>query len=149
MKVISPISNKNYFNIAIIKSQFNSEVTNLLLDSALHYLKELGWPESLVTVVEVPGAVEIPLVAQRLAQSKNYESIVCLGAVIRGETSHYDYVCSQVSTGCQQVMLQYHLPVVFGVLTTENDEQALARASKGKESIQVAIDMYSILKQIS
>lgn len=149
MKIISPIKENTYFNIAIIKSQFNSEITNLLLESAIFYLKELNWPEKLITVVEVPGAVEIPLIAQRLAHFKAYESIVCLGAVIRGDTDHYNYVCSQVSMGCQHVMLQHHLPVIFGILTTENEEQALARVSKGKESIQTAIKMHSILKQIS
>lgn len=116
-------------------------------------MTELGFKSDDITLVEVPGAVEIPFVAQLLAKKQKVEVIVALGAVIRGETSHYDYVCDQVSQGCQRVMLDYNIPVVFGVLTTENDEQALDRAGgahghKGRDAIDCAVSMRSIKQQL-
>ena len=106
-----------------------------------------------ITVAYVPGAIEIPVVAQRLARSKKYHAIIALGAVIRGETSHYDYVCEQVSQGCQRVMLETEVPIIFGVLTTENVEQARDRvngkkAYKGREAADAALEMISVLEQI-
>ncbi|AHE66994.1 6,7-dimethyl-8-ribityllumazine synthase [Legionella oakridgensis ATCC 33761 = DSM 21215] len=104
-------------------------------------------------MVEVPGAVEIPLVAQQLAKHKQGKVIIALGAVIRGETTHYDYVCQQVSHGCQQVALQQNIPVIFGVLTTENEAQAWDRLGgnhghKGMDAADAAITMYSVLQQL-
>ncbi len=105
------------------------------------------------TLVRVPGAVEIPLVLQRLAKTGNFEVMIALGAVIRGETGHYDYVCKQVSDGCQKISLQYNIPIVFGVLTTDDEEQALERVGgphghKGREAAEVACHIVSILRQI-
>ncbi|MDF2940794.1 MAG: ribH [Gammaproteobacteria bacterium] len=139
--------------IAIVVSRFNEDITGALLDGAVNQLKESGLSEHQITVVKVPGAVEIPLIAQELAKLKKYQAIIALGAVIRGETSHYDYVCEQVSQGCQKVMLEQSIPVVFGILTTENEEQAWDRLGgkhghKGRESAEVAIEMISILKQL-
>lgn len=138
---------------AIIVSQFNQSITQKLLQGSLDYLHESGIATQQIQIVQVPGAVEIPLVAQLLAKSQHYHALICLGAVIRGETSHYDYVCKQVSDGCQRVMLDFEVPVIFGVLTTENEEQAYERAGgkaghKGREAAETAIEMLAILDQI-
>ena len=131
---------------AIIVSEFNTSVTEKLLNGAVMRLRERGIPDSHIFTIKVPGAVEIPLIAQLLAKTKKHDAIICLGAVIRGDTSHYDYVCQQVSHGCQQVMLSNELPVIFGVLTTNNEQQAHDRAggkdgNKGTEAADAAIDM--------
>jgi len=137
------------FNLAIVVSRFNEEITEALLNAALQRLQELKFPEERITVVKVPGAVEIGLIAQQLAVSEaNYLAIICLGAVIRGDTDHYDYVCQQVSYACQKVALEESIPVIFGVLTTDNEEQALARISKGTEAVDVALTMVSVLDQL-
>src|SRR5262249_57949916 len=106
------------FNIAVVVSRFNEDVTTLLYEGAMARLKELNFREDQIVSAFVPGAVEIPLIAQQLAQTGKYAAIICLGAVIRGETSHYDYVCQQVSYGTQKVALTFQIPVIFGVLTT-------------------------------
>jgi 6,7-dimethyl-8-ribityllumazine synthase len=131
---------------AIVVSQFNSSITNALLEGALTRFEELAISSDRITVIHVPGAVEIPLAAQLLAKKNRYQAIICLGAVIRGETNHYDYVCQQVSQGCLRVMLDFDIPIIFGVLTTDNEEQAKARAGgdqghKGKEAVDVALHM--------
>lgn len=153
MPVIIAQEIKSTFNIAIVVSRFNAEVTEALYQGALQRLKDLQFGDEHITVVWVPGAVEIPLVAKRLARTDQYKAIICLGAVIRGETSHYDYVCQQVSHGCQQVALENDIPVIFGVLTTENEEQALARAggihgNKGADAVDAALEMISVIEQI-
>lgn len=135
-------------HLAIVVSRFNEEITEALLHSAQVRLTELQFPNDWLTLVRVPGAVEIGITAQQLALTGKYHALICLGAVIRGETSHYDYVCQQVSDACQQIALQQKIPVVFGVLTTENEEQALARINKGAEAVDVALEMISILSQI-
>ncbi len=141
------------FPIAIVVSQFNQDVTQALLKGALERLNELKFASDDITVVEVPGAVEIPLVALALAERGHYAAIIALGAVIRGETTHYDYVCQQVSDGCSRIALEYAIPVIFGVLTTENEEQAWDRLGgqhghKGSESVDCAVAMVSILQQL-
>ncbi|MFU8797442.1 MAG: 6,7-dimethyl-8-ribityllumazine synthase [Gammaproteobacteria bacterium] len=138
--------------IAIVVSRFNEEITNLLLEGALQRLKELNIEEEFIKVIKVPGAVEIPLIAQRLAREGIYEAIICLGAVIRGETTHYDYVCEQVSMGCQQVALANDIPIIFGILTTENEAQAMARVGgahghKGRDAADAAMEMIEISRQ--
>ncbi|NKB46700.1 MAG: 6,7-dimethyl-8-ribityllumazine synthase [Legionellales bacterium] len=142
------------FPIALIVSRFNQSITDRLLQGAMLRLQQLNFPDEHVTVIEVPGAVEIPLIAKRLAQRQTFAAIVTLGAVIRGETSHYDYVCEQVSQGCQRVSLDYDVPVIFGVLTTDDVEQARARVGgahghKGREAIDAAVEMVSLLQQLS
>lgn len=146
-------SHSKPFNIAIVVSRFNQDVTGRLLNSATETLKAKGFDDSQITVVHVPGAVEIPLVVNQLASKKSYEAIIALGVVIRGETSHYDYVCEQVSQGCQSVMLAHNLPIIFGVLTTESKAQALARAGgehsdKGVEAVDAACEMVEVMRQI-
>lgn len=139
--------------LAIVVSQFNQSITEKLFSGAMERLGELGCTHEDIITIEVPGAVEIPLAAKRLAQKRRLDAIICLGAVIRGETSHYDYVCEQVSQGCQQVMLTHDIPVIFGVLTTENVSQALDRLGgnhghKGRDAVDAAFQMMSVLKQI-
>lgn len=150
MKIIETVSIKSAA-IAIVVSQFNREITDALLNGAVGLLQDKLIHE--YTVVKVPGAIEIPLIAQQLACSHKFDAIIALGAVIRGETSHYDYVCEQVSQGCQKVMLDHQLPVIFGILTTENEEQCWDRLGgkhghKGREAAQAALDMVSIIRQI-
>ncbi|HSW68925.1 MAG TPA: 6,7-dimethyl-8-ribityllumazine synthase [Gammaproteobacteria bacterium] len=139
---------------AIVVSQFNQEITDKLLEGAVKRLRELGFDENQVKVFKVPGAVEIPLTAKLLAKSKKYNAIICLGAVIRGDTDHYDYVCQQVSQGCQRVMLEFDVPVIFGVLTTQNVEQAEERAGgreghKGIEAADAAIEMVKVVSVLA
>ncbi|MDQ8039782.1 MAG: 6,7-dimethyl-8-ribityllumazine synthase [Rickettsiella sp.] len=157
MKIIKEISPKpvcftelkEEFNLAIVVSQFNNKITDMLLKSALERLEALNFPEERITVVKVPGAIEIGLTAQQLAISEaNYFAIICLGAVIRGETDHYDYVCQQVSYACQKVALEVSIPVIFGVLTTDDEAQASARIINGADAVDTAIAMVSILDQI-
>jgi 6,7-dimethyl-8-ribityllumazine synthase len=142
---------KNKF--AIIVSRFNEEITEGLLHGAQERFAELNISEDALTIIKVPGAVEIPLIAKLLAKQNKYQAIICLGAVIRGETSHYDYVCEQISQGCQRVMLDHEVPVIFGVLTTENEEQAKDRIGgkhghKGKEAVDAAIEMAAHVEKI-
>jgi 6,7-dimethyl-8-ribityllumazine synthase len=141
------------FELAIVISRFHSEITQKLLDGAHERLAELGFSKDKLTVVWVPGAIEIPLAAQRLARTKKFAAIICLGAVVFGETRHFDYVCQQVSNGCQQVMLKEDMPVIFGVLTTDNMEQAYDRAGGkrghvGRQSVDAAFELISVLGQI-
>lgn len=153
MQIIQAHKIKKHYNVAMVISRFNEDVTRLLYQGALDRLKELEFADEHITVVWVPGAFEIPLVSQRLARSNTYEVIICLGAVIRGETSHYDHICAQASMGCQQVALENDIPVIFGILTTENEAQALDRAggqhgNKGRDAVNTALEMVSVLRQI-
>ncbi len=139
--------------IAIVVSLFNQFITGRLESGCIKQLYSGGIQKDNLTVVEVPGAVELPLVAQKLAQSKSYDAVIMLGCVIRGDTDHYDYVCQQVSYGCQKVALDSGLPIIFGVLTTDNEEQALARVGgqhghKGVDAADAALAMIEIMKQI-
>lgn len=138
------------FPIAIVSSRFNEKITHALLEGAVARARKLGFKEEHITVVHVPGAVEIPVVVDKLAMTKQYRSIVTLGAVIRGETSHYDYVCDFVTQGCLELSLKHQLPVIFGVLTTENEEQAMQRCGgshghKGEYCIDAAVEMVQVL----
>lgn len=142
------------FNIGLIVSRFNEGITRLLYEGAIARLTELEFPPEAITAIWVPGALEIPLIAQRLAKTGQQEALICLGAVIRGETSHYDYVCQQVSYGCSKISLQFNIPVIFGILTTENEVQALDRVGgrhghKGRDAVDAACDMVSILRQMA
>lgn len=142
--------------IAIVVSRFNQNVTELLLQGALERLKECGLSQEngTVEIARVPGAVEIPLIAQRFARRGDCDAVICLGAVIRGETGHYEYVCQQVSYGCQRVALDCDIPVIFGVLTTENEAQAFARVGgvyghKGREAVDAALTMIEQMRHIT
>ena len=138
---------------AIIVSRFNEFITSKLLGAALDGLTRHGVAESDIDTAWVPGAFEIPLIAQKLAASKKYDAIITLGAVIRGSTSHYDYVCNEVAKGVAKVQLDSGVPVIFGVVTTENIEQAIERAgtkagNKGYDAAVSAIEMANLLKGI-
>jgi 6,7-dimethyl-8-ribityllumazine synthase len=140
--------------LAIVVSRFNDEITTKLLSGAIARFKSLGKREEDLAVVWVPGAVEIPLTVKYLAEDGLHDAIIALGAVIRGETTHYDYVCKLVSDGCQKISLDYDLPVIFGVLTTENEEQALERCGgkhghKGADAVDAALEMVATLRQLS
>ncbi|MCI8755481.1 MAG: 6,7-dimethyl-8-ribityllumazine synthase [Oscillospiraceae bacterium] len=139
--------------IGIVVARFNEFITSKLLSGALDGLKRHEVSEENIDIAWVPGAFEIPLVASKMAQSGRYDAVICLGAVIRGSTSHYDYVCNEVSKGIAQVSLSTGLPVLFGVLTTENIEQAIERAgtksgNKGYECACGAIEMVNLLHQL-
>lgn len=136
---------------AIVVSRFNEFITSKLLGAALDGLTRHGVAKSDIDTAWVPGAFEIPLVAQKLAASKKYDAIITLGAVIRGSTSHYDYVCNEVAKGVAKVQLDSGVPVIFGVVTTENIEQAIERAgtkagNKGYDAAISAIEMANLLK---
>jgi 6,7-dimethyl-8-ribityllumazine synthase len=137
---------------AIIVSRFNEFITESLLKGALDSLSRHGVKEEDITIARVPGAYEIPLTADKLAKSKKYDAVICIGAVIRGSTSHYDFVAGE-SAKVGSIGLQNSIPVIFGVLTTENIEQAIERAgtkagNKGFEAASTAIEMVNLLKQI-
>ena len=138
---------------AIVASRFNEFITSKLLEGALDMLRRHGAPENAVDVVWVPGAFEIPLAAKKLADCGRYDAVICVGAVIRGATSHYDYVCSEVSKGVAQAALATGVPVIFSVVTTENIEQAVERAgtkagNKGADGAMAAMEMANLLKKI-
>lgn len=140
--------------IGIVAARFNEFITSRLLGGALDGLKRHNVPEDNIDVAWVPGAFEIPLIASKMAASKKYDAVICLGAVIRGSTSHYDYVCSEVSKGIAQVSLSSGIPVMFGVLTTENIEQAIERAgskagNKGFECAEGAIEMVNLIHEMA
>ena len=139
--------------IGIVTARFNEFITSKLLGGAIDGLKRHDVNEDQIDVAWVPGAFEIPLIAQAMVKSKKYDAVICLGAVIRGATSHYDYVCNEVSKGIAQVSLQSEIPVMFGVLTTDNIEQAIERAgskagNKGFECATGAIEMINLLREI-
>jgi 6,7-dimethyl-8-ribityllumazine synthase len=135
----------------IVVGRFNEFITSKLLNGALDALKRHGVQEDEVAVAWVPGAFEIPLIAQKMAESGKYDAIITLGTVIRGSTSHYDYVCNEVAKGVSAINLKSGIPVIFGVVTTENIEQAIERAgtkagNKGYDSAISAIEMANLTK---
>lgn len=139
--------------IGIIASRFNEFITSKLVGGCIDGLKRHGVNEADIDIIWVPGAFEIPLVAKKAAGSKKYDAVICLGAVIRGATSHYDYVCAEVSKGISTVSLASDLPVLFGVLTTDTIEQAIERAgtkagNKGYDCALSAIEMINLIKNI-
>ncbi|MBR9372584.1 6,7-dimethyl-8-ribityllumazine synthase [Staphylococcus aureus] len=139
--------------VAIVVSRFNDFITGRLLEGAKDTLIRHDVNEDNIDVAFVPGAFEIPLVAKKLASSENYDAIITLGCVIRGATSHYDYVCNEVAKGVSKVNDQTNVPVIFGILTTESIEQAVERAgtkagNKGAEAAVSAIEMANLLKSI-
>ena len=139
--------------VGIVAARFNEFITSKLLSGALDTLRRHDVAEDDIAVAWVPGAFEIPLAASKMALSGRYDAVICLGAVIRGNTSHYDYVCSEVSKGIAQVSLSAGIPVMFGVLTTENIEQAIERAgtkagNKGSDCAAGAIEMVNLMREM-
>lgn len=148
-KVVAPEGMK----VGIIASRFNEIIVNKLLGGAVDGLVRHGVEEDNITAAWVPGAFEIPIAASRMARSGKYDAVICVGAVIRGDTTHYDYVCNEVTKGVAQVGLSTGVPVLFGVLTTENIEQAIARAgskagNKGYDCALSAIEMVNLMGQM-
>lgn len=141
---------KQGMKVGIIASRFNSFIVQKLLDGAVDGLVRHGVEEENITACWVPGAFEIPVVAQKMACSEDYDAVICVGAVIRGSTSHYDYVCNEVSKGVAAVSMKTGKPVLFGVITTENIEQAIERAgskagNKGYDCALSAIEMVNLM----
>ena len=139
--------------VGIVAARFNEFITSKLLSGALDGLLRHNIREEAVHIAWVPGAFEIPLIASKMAKSGKYDAVICLGAVIRGSTSHYDYVCSEVSKGIASGSLTSGIPVMFGVLTTENIEQAIERAgtkagNKGYDCALGAIEMVNLIREI-
>ena len=148
-KVVAPEG----MRVGIVASRFNSFIVQKLLDGAVDGLIRHGVEEKNITACWVPGAFEIPVVAQKMAASDEYDAVICVGAIIRGSTSHYELVCNEVTKGIAQVGLKSGKPVLFGVITTENIEQAIERAgskagNKGSECALGAIEMLNLMKQI-
>ena len=144
---------KNTCNIAIVASDFNHFIVQQLVDGAFDALSRNGVPEQNTTLVWVPGAFELPLAAKVLAEVGNHDAIIALGAVIRGGTPHFDYVAGECSRGLARVGLEYALPAIFGVLTTDNVDQALERAgsgagNKGFDTAVAALQMISLLDRL-
>jgi 6,7-dimethyl-8-ribityllumazine synthase len=142
------------FRFGIIVARFNDFISSRLVDGAMDALLRHGAAEENVSVIKVPGAFEIPLVAKKMAMSGQCDAIICLGAVIRGATPHFDYVAAEVSKGVASVGLEIGLPVIFGVITTDNLEQAIERAgsksgNKGYEGAVAAIEMVNLFKELA
>jgi 6,7-dimethyl-8-ribityllumazine synthase len=138
----------------IVVSRFNDFITEKLLSGALDALTRTGAKENEIQIIKVPGAFEIPLAAKKAAQTGRYDAVICLGAVIRGATPHFDYVCAEVSKGVAQVGLDFGLPVIFGVLTTDTVEQAIDRAgtksgNKGWHAAMSAVEMANLMGTVA
>ena len=137
----------------VVVSRFNDFITSNLLLGTLEGFKESGVDKADLKILKVPGAFEIPQAAKKLCSTGSIDAVVCLGAVIRGETSHFDYICAEASRGIGQVGLEFNIPVLFGVLTTENLEQAIARSgsgssNKGRETALAAVEMATLNKKL-
>jgi 6,7-dimethyl-8-ribityllumazine synthase len=138
----------------IVVSRFNDFITEKLLGGALDALTRTGAKENDIQIIKVPGAFEIPLAAKKAARTGRYDAVICLGAVIRGATPHFDYVCAEVSKGVAQVGLDFELPVIFGVLTTDTVEQAIDRAgtksgNKGWHAAMAAVEMANLMGTVA
>jgi 6,7-dimethyl-8-ribityllumazine synthase len=153
IKILAGEYNGASANYAIVVSRFNEFIVNSLQDAAINCLSRHGVPDSAITVIKVPGAFELPLVAQKAAQTEQYDAIIALGAVIRGSTPHFDYVCTECSRGLNQVSLEFEIPVAFGVLTVDTIEQAIERAgtkagNKGADAAMTALEMVSLVRKL-
>lgn len=153
MKTIEGVLTTNGEKFCIVISRFNDFIGSKLLSGAIDELTRHGVSEDNIDVVRVPGAFEIPVIAKRCAKSGKYSAIITLGAVIKGSTSHYDYVCAEVSKGVASVSLETEVPVIFGVLTTDNLEQAIERAgtkagNKGSDAAKAAIEMANLMSAL-
>ena len=152
MKTLEGSMNAEGLKFAVVVSRFNDFLTSRLLEGAVDTIKRHGGLEKDITVVKVPGSYEIPVVCERLAAGK-YDAIVCLGAVIKGETPHFDLVAQETAKGIAEVSLKHKLPVIFGVVTAENLEQAIERAgvkhgNKGADAARSAIEMANLFKHL-
>ncbi len=154
MNILEGFYEGNGLRIAIVASRFNEFITNKLVSGAEDCLRRHNVKEENITLAWVPGAFEIPLAAKKLAKTGKYDAIICVGAVIRGATSHYDYVCAEVSKGIASVSLETEIPVLFGVLTTDSIEQAIERAgtkagNKGYDCALSALELVQMLRKVN
>jgi 6,7-dimethyl-8-ribityllumazine synthase len=154
MKTIEGGKETKNLRLAIIQSKFNKNICERLLAGALSCFRENGLDEKEILIVKVPGAFEIPFAAEKLASQKNYDAILCIGAVIKGETAHFEYISKAVTDGILQIGLKYGIPVIFGVLTAYSEEQAEARAgekenNKGWEAAEAALEMANLAKKLN
>ena len=139
------------YNLAIVVSRFNDFVTTRLMEGAIDAIERSGGDKKNIDVFRVPGAFEIPLATKRIAKSNKYHAIICIGAVIRGETPHFDFIASEVTKGIAQLNLEYTIPISYGIITADNTEQAIERAgnkmgNKGFQSAQSAIELLNLFK---
>lgn len=153
MKVLEGNLIAQGLKIGIVAGRFNEFIGSKLLSGAIDTLKRHGMDEDAISVAWVPGAFEIPLIAKKMAKSGKYDAVICLGAVIRGATAHFEYVSAEVSKGITSVGLDSEIPVIFGVLTVDSIEQAIERAgtkagNKGSEAAAAAIEMVNLIKEI-
>ena len=153
MKIIEGLLTVTNEKFCIVVSRFNEFISAKLLSGAVDELKRHGVEDSNIDVVWCPGAFEIPIISKKCAETGKYNAVIALGAVIKGSTSHYDYVCAEVSKGVASVSLETGVPVIFGVLTTDNIEQAIERAgtksgNKGSDAAKSAIEMASLVSKI-
>jgi 6,7-dimethyl-8-ribityllumazine synthase len=148
VKVLEGTPNGSRRSVAFVVARFNGEITSRLLESALAEADTAGVSEDAITVMPVPGAFELPLAAMALAKTRRYACVVALGCVIRGETSHSDYVAGEAASGLQLAALETGVPVSFGVLTVESTEQAEARVDKGAEAVRTALEMADLFAQL-
>ena len=153
MRIVKGNLTAKGLKVAIVVARFNEFISSKLLSGALDCLERHEAEPDNITVVWVPGAFEVPVTAKKLAASGKYDGIICLGAVIRGATPHFDYVCAEASKGIAQVSLEYKLPVAFGILTTENIQQAVERAgtkagNKGTDCAMAVMEMADPFKQL-
>ena len=151
--IIEGDQNARGLRFGLVVSRFNDFITSNLLTGSLDVFSQCGVDEADLKVLKVPGAFELPQAARKLCSTGNFDAVVCLGAVIRGETSHFDYICAEASRGVGQVGLEFNIPVLFGVLTTENLEQAVARSgsgssNEGRETTLAAIEMATLYKKL-
>jgi 6,7-dimethyl-8-ribityllumazine synthase len=155
VEIIEGDHSTKFMRFGIVVSRFNDLITSNLLVGALEGFKESRVNEANLKILKVPGAFEIPQAAKKLCSTGiSIDAVVCLGAVIRGETSHFDYICAEASRGIGQVGLEFNIPVLFGVLTTENLEQAIARSgsgssNKGRETALAAVEMAKLYKEMA
>ena len=153
MKILEGNLVAQNIKVALVAARFNEFIVSKLISGAVDGLKRRNVTDDDITLAWVPGAFEIPVIASKLAKSGKYDAVICLGAVIRGATSHYDYVCNEVSKGVAHVSLETGIPVLFGVLTTDTIEQAIERAgtkagNKGYDCALSAIEMINLSKEI-
>ena len=148
LDVIEGVPHGTRKRVAVVLSRFNGDVTNRLLESALGELDRVGIEREHVTVMPVPGAFELPLGAMALAKTRRYVAVIALGCVIRGETAHFEYVAGEAASGLQLAALETGVPVSFGVLTTDNLQQAMARVDKGAEAVRTALEMADLFTQL-
>jgi 6,7-dimethyl-8-ribityllumazine synthase len=146
--------NAQGLKLGVVVSRYNQFITEKLLDGALDGSKSHGGEDDNVTIIRVPGAFEIPLIAEKLAASGKYDALVCLGAVIRGDTPHFDYVCDAVTRGIGDAIRTYKIPIGFGVLTTNDVQQAMERAgskdaNKGYEALLTVVEMVNVIRQLT